>query len=540
VTILSHTAVASGAWRAAFRASLVLMLVLIQLAALDRLYHFPLAVAGPAPATWALANTALKWLVYAGLFGAVAFGVLALAGSRNLWALWRETAQRRRWGRWLAGECALFLVLLGTLPLFSAGAATPPWLEFAAWLIAGAAMLACAALALAPMAFWRAFAAQSASAYSIALGVGALTFAALPLSQNSWDALSAATLHLSYAILQLYEPSARMIASEYLLGAGDFAVLVRAACSGYEGIALVLSMLGFYIYAFRRHLRFPNVLLLLPIGVAAIWLLNALRLALLVSLGAHVSPQLALDGFHAQAGWVMFLAVTISLMALAHRMPFFRAQTDAPAASADPVLKLAAALLAPFAALMAARIGGAITGDLWVGAALILLPAAAIWFYRREIARELGRIGAEPWLIGALVGAVWLATEPAGESALGAWLAAQPPGGDIVWLALRIFGFALIVPIAEELLFRCYLHRALIARRFERAPPAAFTWTAFLVTSLLFGAMHGRWLAGLLAGAAFAFTLYRTGSLAGPIAAHVAANGLIAAYVLAFARWELL
>ncbi len=395
MTILPHTAAVSGAWRALARAGLIATLLLLQLTVLDRFYHFPLAVAAPAPPLWAAVNIGLKWLAYAGLFGAVAFAVLALANGRRLGETWRAHARRRHWGRWLAGQCLLFIVLLGALPIFSAGAPSPPWLEFCAWLIAGAAMVCCAGLASAPGAFWRAFAAQSASAYWLALGVGALTFAALPLSQNSWDALSAATLHLSYAILQLYEPSARMVASEYLLGAGDFAVLVRAACSGYEGIALVLSMLGFYIYAFRKHLRFPHVLLLLPIGIAAIWLSNALRLALLVSFGAHISPQMALDGFHAQAGWVMFLAVTISLMALAHRMAFFRIGAQ-HSAGPDPALKLAAALLAPFAALMAARIGGAITQDLWVGAMLIVLPAGAIWFYRPRSAASLAQSAGRP------------------------------------------------------------------------------------------------------------------------------------------------
>ncbi|HRE42963.1 MAG TPA: hypothetical protein PKY87_03215, partial [Terricaulis sp.] len=118
---------------------------------------------------------------------------------------------------------------------------------------------------------------------------------------------------------------------------------------------------------------------------------NALRIALLVSIGARISPQLALDGFHAQAGWVLFLAVTISLMAVAHQVRFFRSDAPARDAAPDPALKRAAALLAPFAALMAARIGGAITQDLWIGAMLIVLPVLAIFLYRAEIKRELGR-----------------------------------------------------------------------------------------------------------------------------------------------------
>src|SRR5262245_44879851 len=108
-----------------------------------------------------------------------------------------------------------------------------------------------------------------------------------------------------------------MHAPSRLLGAGDFRVVIDAPCSGYEGVGLVIAMLGFYMFAFRRDLRFPIVLALLPIGAAAIWLLNTVRLALLISIGAHVSPDIALGGFHSQAGWVLFLSVTIGFMAIA-------------------------------------------------------------------------------------------------------------------------------------------------------------------------------------------------------------------------------
>jgi CAAX prenyl protease-like protein len=139
------------------------------------------------------------------------------------------------------------------------------------------------------------------------------------------------------------------------------------------------------------------------------------------------------------------------------------------------------------------------------------------------------------------VGALWIVTEPsAASSTLGAWLDGQSPAAAAAWLALRIFGFALIVPIVEELAFRGYLHRALISRRFEAVAPGAFSWVALIVTSLLFGALHGRWLAGALAGAAFAITLYRSKTLSGPIAAHVAANGIIAVYAVMMERWDLL
>lgn len=531
----------SGAVGAIARAAAIIVLLIVELATLDANYSFRDAVAGAPSAAWRAFNDTIQIGIYAGFYASLAFGLLALGQSRAIAAEWLAASRTHAWGRWLAGHLALFIVLIATLPLFQGGASDAPWFAVCLWLCGGALMVTCAALALAPLSFWRTFAARNTGNLVAAAAAGLLTWAAVEASQNSWHQLSAATLNGAYGLLRLYEPDAYMDAATRVLGAGGFHVTIDAPCSGYEGIGLVLVMLSLYIFAFRRELRFPTVLALLPVGAATIWLLNLLRLSLLVSMGAHVSPDIAMNGFHSQAGWIMFLVVTISFMAIAHAAPIFRKQAAAPAMDAG--LKLAIALLAPFAALMAARIGGAIFGDeaRWFGAALIAIPAMTIFAYRKSITAQLQRINFEPWLIGLVVGALWIATEPAANGdTLAPWLATQTPLEGGAWLALRILGFALIVPIAEELLFRGYLHRALVKRRFEEAPPAAFTWAAFIVTSLLFGAMHGRWLAGALAGAAFAIALYRSKSLSGPIAAHIAANGLIAAYAVATGAWALL
>jgi membrane protease YdiL (CAAX protease family) len=46
----------------------------------------------------------------------------------------------------------------------------------------------------------------------------------------------------------------------------------------------------------------------------------------------------------------------------------------------------------------------------------------------------------------------------------------------------RVIGLALIVPLTEELAFRGYLLRRLIAREFDCVPPGGFTWLSFLVS----------------------------------------------------------
>jgi membrane protease YdiL (CAAX protease family) len=54
----------------------------------------------------------------------------------------------------------------------------------------------------------------------------------------------------------------------------------------------------------------------------------------------------------------------------------------------------------------------------------------------------------------------------------------------------------------------------------------------------MFGAMHGRFLAGTLAGVALGLTLARRGRLADAVVAHGTANALIAAYALSTQQWS--
>ena len=61
----------------------------------------------------------------------------------------------------------------------------------------------------------------------------------------------------------------------------------------------------------------------------------------------------------------------------------------------------------------------------------------------------------------------------------------------------------------------------------------------FLVSSLAFGLLHQRWLAGVLAGMAFAIAQQRNGRLNDAVSAHALANLLIAAAVLTRERWSL-
>jgi CAAX prenyl protease-like protein len=125
------------------------------------------------------------------------------------------------------------------------------------------------------------------------------------------------------------------------------------------------------------------------------------------------------------------------------------------------------------------------------------------------------------------------------EGALRAGLATLPGGWAAVWLSLRVIGSVVTVPVAEELAFRGYLLRRLIAADFESVSVRQFSWIALLGSSLAFGAMHDRLLAGTLAGVAYALVFRRRGELCDAVVAHATTNALIAAYVLAAGAWSL-
>jgi CAAX prenyl protease-like protein len=104
---------------------------------------------------------------------------------------------------------------------------------------------------------------------------------------------------------------------------------------------------------------------------------------------------------------------------------------------------------------------------------------------------------------------------------------------------LRVIGAVVTVPIAEELAFRGYLMRRLIAAEFEAVPLRQFSWLGFCGSSLVFGAMHQRLLAGTLAGGVYALVLLRRGELSDDIVAHATTNALLAEYVLTTGSWSL-
>jgi exosortase E/protease (VPEID-CTERM system) len=375
--------------------------------------------------------------------------------------------------------------------------------------------------------------------------VGLAAWGAGRLTSGLWLPLNRSTLWLVNAILRLIFGVTIYKPERFYIGTPKYAVYLAPQCSGFEGMGLIAVLITAFLWISRRRLRFPWAFALLPIGVGAIWVINAVRIALLVVLGTCVSGTVAMSGFHSQAGWLGFNLVGLGMIALASRSSLVLDQGEQR--TAPRVRSRSPAYLVPLLTLVALGMVGAAmtTGFDWFYPMRVLIAGGVLWHYRRDYDEIRWSVSVPAVAVGIAAFVVWMVLEPmapvisgtAGDPTVG--LAAAPKMWTVIWVVFRVVGSIFVVPLAEELAFRGYLMRRLIAAEFEALPIGTFSWPSFLISSLLFGMLHGRWLAGTVAGLLFALVVYRRGRLVDAIVAHGIANALIAATVLLGGHWSL-
>jgi exosortase E/protease (VPEID-CTERM system) len=424
------------------------------------------------------------------------------------------------------------------------------------WLVAGAVAIAFGGFAVIPLALW----------IQMVRGTGYLwlytstAVAAACVVGNSgralWRPMGRLTFSLVEGLLRLVASGVTADPVKMIIGTGKFRVEIADQCSGFEGAGLILAFGVVWLCLFRKECRFPQALLLVPAGVVVIYLLNAVRIAALVLIGSAGARDIAVGGFHSQAGWIAFNVVALGFSVAARRMPYFtlnpqRGESEARSTGNVTSDNPTAAYLIPFLVILGAGMfAGALTGTFeWLYPVRFFAAGVALWVFRTRYSTLDWRVG---WLgpaIGAAVFLIWigfdrLTSVPVATAMPGA-LGASSAAARITWISFRVLAATITVPIAEELAFRGFLLRRLISPDFEsvsftRFFGTRFTWFALVVSSVLFGALHGsRWPAGIVAGLLYAYAVIRRGRIGEAVAAHATTNALLAAYVLAFGQWQL-
>jgi exosortase E/protease (VPEID-CTERM system) len=369
--------------------------------------------------------------------------------------------------------------------------------------------------------------------------VGLLAWSVGLAAVRLWGPLADATLTLVVAALSallgdtvVYEADARIVGTE------DFLVEVAPVCSGMEGLGLALVLSTVWIAVSWRELRPTRAWMLVPLALVAVYGANVLRIAALILIGSYVDADVAVEGFHSKAGWVLFCTIAIALASLARRSRFF-ARHGGTVEFEYP----AAPYLAPLLVLLAV---GMTTGlfavdvDLLYGLRILAALIALAWFWPK-LPSKLGSPSLVAVLLGVAAFGLWylLRARPAPEDvdALRNTLASLPWALSAAWIAFKVGGSVLVVPVVEELAFRAFLLRRLESASFLDVPLECRKAWPLVGSSVAFGLAHSSVLAGTAAGLMFAFAQSWRGRTGDAIVAHVVANAGVAAAVLLGGAW---
>ena len=107
------------------------------------------------------------------------------------------------------------------------------------------------------------------------------------------------------------------------------------------------------------------------------------------------------------------------------------------------------------------------------------------------------------------------------------------------FIAVRLGGLVILVPVVEELFWRGFLLRWFIAPDWQQVKLGQLSVASFVIVTLLFALAHSEWLAaaaycGLLNG-----LLYWKRDLWNCVVAHGVSNLLLGIYILSVGDWEL-
>lgn len=413
------------------------------------------------------------------------------------------------------------------------------------WMATGVAAILLGLLAFLPLKFCVELVRQTGYSWAYALVAVLITASAENLSRSLWRPAARVTFGLVTWLLQPFvsvlvaDPIARLIRTPH------FRVRISPECSGLEGAGLMLAFGVTLLWLFRKEFRFPQCLILIPTGVVVLFLLNSVRIAILVLIGNAGAPEIALGGFHSQAGWIAFNFVALGFAIGTRRLPWISVRPSVPQVLERSVDNPTAAYLTPFLMILATGMcSQALSASFeWPYPLRFIAAAATLWFFRRRYLHLDWKFGWLAVATGTLVFAFWVVLDRAfngsGAMAMPSVLAASPSPVRIAWIAIRTLAAVVTVPIAEELAFRGFLLRRLVSLDFDSVPLRGLHWLALLASSVVFGLLHGgRWVMGTAAGVSYGLIQARRGRIGDAAAAHAVSNALLAAYVLIFQQWQ--
>jgi CAAX prenyl protease-like protein len=179
---------------------------------------------------------------------------------------------------------------------------------------------------------------------------------------------------------------------------------------------------------------------------------------------------------------------------------------------------------------------------LWVYPAKVIAVMAALIYFRNTYEELRPGFSLLAVVVGLVAIAIWIGIDSLypkfGSGAAFDPTTISPLAQRNVFLAFRVVGAVIVVPVMEELFWRAFLIRWLVKEDFKSVPVGTFTGLSFAVTVGMFGAEHTQWLAGLVCGALYNWVYYKRKDVFACVIAHAVSNAALAAWVLARGDWK--
>lgn len=182
--------------------------------------------------------------------------------------------------------------------------------------------------------------------------------------------------------------------------------------------------------------------------------------------------------------------------------------------------------------------------EFWIFPLQTVLCAALLFYFRESYRFGPVRRPLFTVLLALAVFVLWIAPQqflhfPARLLGFNPELVAGSAGFYWTTLVFRFVRLVVVVPLVEEIFWRGFLLRYLIAERFETVPFGTFSWLSFTAVTLAFCFSHAMadWPAALVTGALYNLVAYRTKSLSSCVLAHALTNLALGLWIVATRQW---
>jgi CAAX protease family protein len=184
------------------------------------------------------------------------------------------------------------------------------------------------------------------------------------------------------------------------------------------------------------------------------------------------------------------------------------------------------------------------SAEYWVYPLQTILCGSLVFWFRREY--QWHRLPGTSFAIAiaVFVFVLWISPQvffgfPPRLEGFDPGIFGSQPGLYWSMVAFRFLRLVVVVPLIEEIFWRGFLLRYLMAEDFEHVPFGSFSWLSFGAVTLLFMLSHSMadWGAALATGALYNWVAYRTKSLSACVLAHAVTNLLLGLWIMQTRQW---